>query len=269
MTRRGLALAVGVCLHLFVAAAAADPILKPRKYHGPIPQDAFSLRFGMFGGASNEEMIDHLNDLILPPFQGTNEDFGNGLTVEASYMHKPHPQFALRVNAAVSLLRSEGEGIFVPQIPNYEDSLLPALEYKREFKVELVVVEASGVYFFTDAAVKEFQPYVGGGFSIGIPHETYSETRIDTETGEPYTDEIPGLPAEASEWGVSAGAHAVGGFIYYLDNRWGVSAEGRLQVMEGRFEQLEVPNEVDEFVPANFVVDYTGFYLTLGVLYGF
>jgi hypothetical protein len=270
MTRRGVALAVGALVYLFAAPAPADPILKPHKYHGPIPQSSISLRVGMLGEASNEEMIDFLDERVPQSADpAVEEDFGNGLTFEISYTHKPHPHFAVRFNASVSLLRSEGSGTLVLQDVNPPDSLMTALDYKHEFNVDLIVVEASGVYHFSDASVKEFQPYLGAGFSVGFPHEVFKETRVDSDTGEPYTDVIPGIPAEASDWGVSAGVHAVGGLIYYVSNRVGIVSEGRLQMMQGRFEQLQTTNEVGELENLNFVVDYSGFYLTVGMSYGF
>jgi len=39
--------------------------------------------------------------------------------------------------------------------------------------------------------------------------------------------------------------------------------------MEGKFEQLAVPNEVGDLENVSFVVDYSGFYLTIGVTYTF
>jgi hypothetical protein len=271
MTRRGFALAVGAWVSLFAAPASADPILKPHKYHGPIPQSAVYVHVGMLGGASNEEMIDFLDERAPQSADDpVEDDFGNGLTLDVGYTHKPHPHFAVRFNASVSLLRSEGSGVFVPQDPSLPDSvLLPVLEYKREFNVDLIVVEASGVYHFSDASVKEFQPYLGAGFSVGFPHEEYTETRVDNDTGAPYTDEVPGIPTEASEWNVSAGVHAVGGIIYYMTNQLGIVGEGRLQLMQGRYEQLEVPNENGDMESVNFVVDYSGFYVSVGVSYGF
>ena len=271
MTRRGLALVVGALVLLHAPSVSAEPILKPHKYHGPIPQNTFSLRVGVFGGASNEEMIDFLDGRLQAPFTATTEDFGSSLTLEAGYTHKPHPHFGVRFNAALSLLSSEGSGVFVPQVPNLPDTvLLPELKYHREFKVELITVEASGIYYFADAAVAEFQTYLGGGFSVGFPHETLTETRVDSDTGQPYTDEIPGLPSEASEWDVSAGVHMVGGLLYYFSPRWGISAEGKVQLMQGRFDQIEVwDEEINQFENVNFVVDYTGFYLSVGVTYGF
>jgi hypothetical protein len=270
MNRRAVALAVATVVYL-APLASAEPILKARKYHGPIPTSSLSLRIGTLGGASNDEMIDYLDGRIQPPLpEPITDDFGNGLTFEIAYQHMPHPRFGVRVNTSLSLLNSSGSGVFVPQIPEVPDTiLLPALEYNREFDVQLFVVELSGLYYFTDAAVREFQPYVGGGFSLGFPHEEYTETRVDQDTGEPYTDEIPGIPSQADEWGFSAGVHAVTGAVYYLTNRWGASAEARIQMMEGKFEQLAVPNEVGDMENVNFVVDYSGFFLTIGATYTF
>jgi hypothetical protein len=247
-----------------VAIASAEPIIKPRKYHGPIPQSMLWLRGGFTGGASNEEMIEYLDGSVQSPFVATTDDFGTALTIDAGYAHKPHPQFAFRLNASVSFLSSEGYGTIVPQVPGLPDTIpLPVVDYTREFKTELIVLEASGVYFFSDAAVKEFQSYLGGGFSVGIPHESFEETQIDTGTGEVFQT------IESSEWGVSAGVHAVLGAIYYLTNTWGITTEGRLQLMESRYEQLQAPDENGAPEDVSFVVDYSGFYITVGVLWGF
>jgi hypothetical protein len=259
MSTRLVALVLGA-LSLGVTIASAEPIIKPRKYHGPIPQSSLWLRVGFMGDASNEEMNTYLDGLIQPPFEQTSDDFGSSLVVELGYGYKPHPQFGFRLNGSVAMLSSEGSG----NMPtNDADSLLTVVDYTREFKVELIVLEASGVYYFADAAVKEFQTYLGGGFSVGIPHESYSETQIDTDTGEVFQT------IDSSEWSMSAGVHAVLGAIYYINNTWGVNVEGRVQLMEGRYDQLQAPNEVGDLEDVSFVVDYTGFYLTVGVLWGF
>jgi hypothetical protein len=258
MTRPATALACAALI-LTAGLASAEPILKPHKYYGPIPQSAMFLRVGVFGGASNQEMIEFLG--AKPPFESIYEDFGNGLTVELGYMHKPHPRFGARLNAAYTALRSNGTGNMVPQTT---DSLPPILDFTTDFNVDLIVIEASGVYYFTDASVKDFQTYFGGGFSFGLPYETYQQSRVDTDTGEAY-----GEPISMSEWGFSAGVHAVLGAIYYTSNRFGISAEARVQLLEGRYDQLTTPDEVGVPENVNFVVDYTGFYMTIGVLWGF
>jgi hypothetical protein len=260
MTARWIALALGALTLGTASLASAEPIMKPRKYYGPIPQSMVWLRGGFFGGASNEEMNTYLDGLIQPPFQETSQDFGSAFTIEAGYAHKPHPQFAFRLNASASFLSSTGSG---NEAIDTGDSLLTVVDYDREFKSDLFVLEASGIYFFSDAAVKEFQTYVGGGFSVGFPHESFSETRVDADDGTVY----PAL--DSSEWDISAGVHAVLGMMYYLTNTFGVTAEGRLQLMEGNYGQLQAPNEVSQLEDVSFVVDYTGFYLTVGVLWGF
>jgi hypothetical protein len=259
MFRPAAALACAA-LTLTAPLASAEPILKPHKYYGPIPQSAWFLRGGVLGGATNEEMIAYQDSKIQAPFSSVTEDFGDASpTLEVGFVYKPHPHFGGRLNASYSALKSTSTGNAALQTP---DSLL-LVDFTREFKVDLLVLEASALYYFADASVKEFQTYLGGGFSFGFPHQTYQETRADAGTGEAYD------PIEKSEWDFSAGVHAVLGLLYYVSNRFGVSAEGRLQLMESTFDQLEVPDESGGQETASFVVDYTGFYLTLGVLWAF
>ncbi len=263
MFRPATALACAA-LTLTASLATAEPILKPHKYYGPIPQSALTLRFGMLGGASNEEMILFLDGKVQPPFEGKNEDFGNSPSLELGYMRKPHPRFAVRLNAGYSAIRAKGNGTTVPATIAPPDTVPPVLEFSREFKVDLLVLEASAVYYFADASVKEFQTYLGGGFSFGFPHQTFTETRVRQETGTPYGNEF-----NRSEWDFSAGVHAVLGAIYYASNQFGISAEGRVQLLESSFDQLEVPNEGGAPEQVGFVVDYTGFVITVGVLWAF
>jgi hypothetical protein len=264
MSARWIALSVGALTLLSATLAGAEPIMKPRKYHGPIPQSMVWLRAGMFGGASNEEMNTYLDGRVQPPFTSTSEDFGTALAVEAGYAHKPHPQFAVRLNASLSFLSSPGSGNGVAQVPGVPDTIpLPIVDFTREFESKLIVLEASGIYFFSDAAVQEFQTYIGGGFSFGIPYESFTETQVDAETGELYYSN------ESSEWGFSPGVHAILGALYYIDNQFAISAEARVQQMKGRYEQLQAVNETGDLENVNFEIDYAGFYLTVGILWGF
>lgn len=255
--------AATIGLLVVATVASAEPIIKPRKYHGPIPPSSFSLRVGFFGGAENTEMISFLDRDKKPPFEANSEDFGNGLSFDIMYLYKLHPQFGFRANGGVTFLRSQGTGFFVPDISNLPDSVLaPALDYERKFDVDLFVLEASGVYFFTDAAVKDFQPYAGAGFSMGIPHAKFEEVRVDHDTGELFET------IERSEWSVEAGVHAMLGALYYVNNRFAFSGEARLQLMESKFA-LSAENEFGELEDVNFVVNYTGFLLSLGVAWAF
>lgn len=260
MSSRWITLVVSALILGSASLATAEPIIKPRKYHGPIPQSMLWLRAGFMGGASNEEMNTYLDGLVQPPFSRTTEDFSTSFAIDAGYGHKPHPQFGFRLNGSVAFLSSTSTG---NKPTDDADSLLTVVDFSRDFKSQLFLIEASGMYFFSDAAVKEFQSYIGGGFSVGIPHESFEETQIDIDTGEVFQN------IESSEWGFSAGAHVVLGAIYYLNNTWGITTEGRLQIMEGRYDQLQAENEDGDLEDVNFVVDYTGFYLTVGFLWGF
>jgi hypothetical protein len=256
---------LGACVLLHAALATAEPILKPHKYYGPIPQSSLALRVGILGGADNADMIDFFERRVTPPFESTSNDFGNGITVEANYVHKPHPQFGLRLNAAYSRLRSDGTGNYVPQVPGVPESVpLPALRYNREFNVDLIVLEASGVYFFSNAAVNDFQSYAGAGFSVGLPRQSYKETFTDEDTGEPY-----GNAVDLSEWDVGAGVHAVLGLNYYVTSTFAISGEGRVQLMESSFDRLQTRNEIGELENIRFVVHYTGFVVGVGARWAF
>jgi opacity protein-like surface antigen len=263
MPRQGILLAYATAVALASAAvAAADPILKPRKYYGPVPPQSVTVRVGFLGGAGNVEMIEFLDGSLADPFEATSEDFGNGLTFDVGYMHKVHPQFGIRLNGSASLLRSTGEGLFVNDYPGRPDSVLaPQIDYQRTFDVDLFALELSAVYYFTDAAVKDFQPYIGGGFSLGVPHQKFEEVRTDHDTGETNT-------IASDQWSGEAGVHAVLGAFYYINNRFAVSTEGRLQMMQSRFP-LTVANEFGQPEEVNFVVDYSGFTLALGVTWAF
>lgn len=268
MTPRRMALAAGAMLLLHAFPASAEPIMAARKYSGPIPQSSISLRIGVLGGPNNEEMIDYLDNRVAPPFQTNPQDFEAALAIDATYIHKPHPQFGFRVNGSASRLKYTSTGDFIPQVE--ADSLLPQLKYDRKFEVDLFTLEASGIYFFTDASVEQFQPYAGAGFSLGLPHQKFTESRKDAGTGQAYTDAIPGRVSDASEWDVAPGAHIVVGALYYFAERWGASAEARAQLMESHFDQLQAyAPDTGEFENVSFVVKYTGFYFSLGATYGF
>src|SRR5262245_52839174 len=122
MTPRRLALVTGAMLLLYAFPVSAEPIMAARKYEGPIPQSSISLRVGVLGGPNNEEMIDFL-DTVAPPFETNPQDFEAALAIDATYIHKPHPQFGFRVNGSASRLKYTSTGDFIPQVE--ADSLLP------------------------------------------------------------------------------------------------------------------------------------------------
>ena len=260
-----LFLVVFVC-----SVATAGPILKPRKYHGPIPRSSITLRGGFMGGATNEEMFDYLDSQAAPPFEAFSDDFGTAPLGEIAYTYKLHPQFAVRGNFSWARLKGTGEGVFVPNVDLPDTVAAPAVEYDREFKVDLFTIEGSAIYYLTDASVKEFQPYLGAGLSLGIPYQRFEETQIVAETDPDgfYTrGEIFNEISESS-WSAEAGVHAVLGALYYFGNRWAGTIEGRVQMLQSTFS-LETVDEVGQVEDVSFVVKYNGFMLALGVSYAF
>ena len=256
-------LAIVVAVGSVGSSISAGPILKPRKYHGPIPQQSITLRAGFLGGANNSEMITYWESLTPPPFEGFYEDFGNGLSIDLAYTYKPHPQFGVRASGSAAFLSSTGTGLYVAYDPSVPDTLLqPQVKFDREFAVDIFLAELSALYYFADASVKEFQSYVGAGFTFGFPHGRFSETRVDPDTGE--RSEV-----ESDEWSFSAGVHAILGAQYYVTNRWAVNAEGRLQLLQSKYPLPVFDDDAGEFVDVKFDVDYSGFFLAIGVVRGF
>jgi hypothetical protein len=264
MKQRALALLILGSLLAQAALTAAEPIIKPKKYHGPIPRSSFSLRVGFMGGANNEEMIEALDQYITPPFEAFSEDFGNGISVDGTYTYKVHPQFAVRANLSASFLRTESEGRFVPEVTNLPDSILaPLLNYTRDFDVDLFVLEASGLYYFSDAAINEFQPYAGGGFSVGVPHGKFTEVRIDDDTGEVFEE------LNTDEWSFEPGVHAFLGASYFVTNMWAVTAESRFQIMQSRFPIIVPDRSAGTLEKVDVLVKYAGFFIQIGVTRAF
>jgi len=262
-TRTCVASAVAVCVAIAVLSppipSSAEPILKPKKYAGPIPKKYFSIGIGAFGGAENEDMWDFLDRQVYGPATSLTEtdDFGAALSLDACYAVKVHPQFAVRTRAGLAFLGANGKGVVDPNLPAPADTLL--LTYDRTFDVLLFSIDATGLFFFQDASVKEFQTYIGGGFSLYMPYAKYTEDRSDYDTAKPFST------YETSEWAFEPGVHAVLGFLYHFKPTMAFNMEGRVQMTQSKFEmdyQLPPPTGTQEL---SFDVDYTGFILSAGI----
>ncbi|UCG50399.1 MAG: hypothetical protein JSW58_09285 [Candidatus Latescibacterota bacterium] len=239
----------------------ADPILKPRKYHGPIPKRYFTISIGVMGGADNEEMWNFLArevDEVLRD-EATTDDFGAAPSIECSYTTKLHPQFAVRGKGALTILRSESRGLLIPDVEPDTTGVLPLVEFERDFNILLFSLDATGLFYFQDASVKSFQSYIGGGFSLYIPRAKLKEELTDLDTGEAFAQGIK----EQSEWSVNPGIHAILGFLYHLTPTFAVNAEARTQIAQSKFT-LDYPTR-DGVQALSFDVDYVGFSLTVGV----
>jgi hypothetical protein len=264
MFKRAASLVLFSVILAQAALTAAEPIIKPKKYHGPIPRRSFTLRAGFLGGPENQEMIEALDRYIKPPEEAFSEDFDNAFIVDGTYTYKLHPQFAARLSGSAAFLRTSSVGTFVPDVVDLPDSVLaPQLDYTRDFDVDLFVVEASALYYFADSAIQEFQPYLGGGFSFGVPHAKFKEVRIDYDTGEVF-EEI-----DRDEWSFEPGVHGFVGASYYISNLWAVNVEGRGQIMQSRFP-VNVPDLANDTIEeVDVIVDYSGFLIGVGITRAF
>jgi hypothetical protein len=209
-------------------------------------------------------MIEALDKFIKPPNEAFSEDFHNALSIDGTYTYKLHPQFAVRANVNASFLRTAGDGRFVPIVTDLPDTIpAPLLNYTRDFDVDLFVLEASALYYFVDAAIQEFQTYIGGGFSVGIPHASFTEVRVDDDTGEVF-EEI-----ERDEWSFEPGVHAFAGASYYITNLWAVNVEGRGQILQSKFPIDVLNRSTDSLEEVDVIVQYSGFIISLGVTRAF
>ncbi len=255
---------LAIALSVFGASSAfSGPILKPRKYYGPIPRSSLSLRVGFHGGSSNEEMWTKLDALADERGgQAFSDDFGNAVTIDGTYTYKLHPQFAIRANGSLTMFRSDSRGFYVPMITEIPDTLLlPVYSFTRRFNVELFMLESSFVYYFTDAGINEFQPYFGGGFGLGVPRATYKEGLVIRSTGAVVSND------KDTDWSLEAVAQGFLGALYYLKNTLAFNMEARYQRAQSKFP-IVIPT-VDGNQRVRFDVDYTGFILNVGAVWAF
>jgi hypothetical protein len=248
-------LSVIIFLFLPTAFSSAEPILKPKKYIGPIPKRFFTLSIGFLGGADNEEMYDYLERRLTKPERETDRsDFGSSLAIDGAYTVKMHPQFALRLRSGVAFLGSSSRGYFVA-----EDTLL--LNFDREFDVFLFSLDGSAIYYFADASRDDFQPYFGGGFSLDVPRARFTETLIDADTNLPYGE------SEKIKWSAEAGIHTFFGILYHFNTTLAAVIESRFQIAQSKFPlQATTPMGLQT---VSFDVDYSGFFLSVGVAHFF
>ncbi|MEE9270228.1 MAG: hypothetical protein V3V49_08200 [Candidatus Krumholzibacteria bacterium] len=237
------------------------PILKPRKYHGPIPRRSFTFSVGFLGGADNVDMWAHLDGLVPATFERFlfTEDFSSGVQLDLTYTVKMHPQFAFRVKGGAGFLSSQSKGK-TAAFASPSDTISTLVDFTREFDVTLLSVEASGIYYFQDASVDEFQVYLGGGFSMYFPIADFDETVVSAATGASFRD----LVADVSDTDTTPGVHGILGFLYHIRNSLAFNVEARAQLAQSKFV-ITAPTASAGVQPLSFDVDYTGFTLSLGV----
>lgn len=241
------------------AESYADPILKPKKYHGPIPKRSWGLSIGFLTGADNEEMFGYLGRIIDQPLRprAVTQDFGSSPVIDLYYTAKMHPNFAFRGVGGATFLRSSSEGLATAADPDTSGQL-PLVKFERNFDVILFSLEATGMYYFQDASVSEFQAYIGGGLSFFIPWARYEELTFFEASGQPYTN------SEESKLSTEPGVHAVLGALYHIRNTVAFFTEAKYQIGQSTFE-LDLPTIDAGIQNLSFVVSYSGLVLVAGV----
>jgi hypothetical protein len=250
-----------------LAQSHADPILKPKKYHGPIPKKSFGLSIGFLGGPDNEQMYIYLDGLVDAPLQSRLQttDFEGSPQFDAYYTIKLHPNFAFRLTGGVAPLKSDSKGFAIASEPD-TSGLRPLLSFKREFDVALFSLQASGLYYFQDASVAEFQAYIGGGLSFFFPWAKYqqkttvAEQRPDgsiVDTGQPYSS------VEETKFSAEPGIQGILGALYHVKNNLAFFMEGRYQIGQSKFT-LDLPTATAGVQNLSFDVNYSGFVLAIG-----
>lgn len=284
MKHRFTVAAILIAVVCVASVAVAGPILKPRKYHGPIPRSTFTLSGGFLGGASNEEMLNFFSMEVPQSERDTTQsnDFGNAPMLQLTYTYKAHPKVAIRGNLYGSYLPSDWTGKLVPNVPPPPGASTewqaPVVIAERTFDIYLFALEASALYYFTDASVKEFQPYIGGGFTFSFPYQTYDEKQTvmvpDADPGDPDYEPATKVgdtfyDTQKETFSFQPGVHGILGALYYFNNKWAVSVEGRVQMLQSKFDPISVPNEEGEPEEVSFDVDLSGFILVAGISYAF
>lgn len=241
-------------------APLADPILKPKKYHGPIPQRSFALNVGFMAGPANEEMWGFLDRMVDQPLRRDlkTEDFGTSFNVDVMYTVKVHPQFAVRLKGGLGVLTSSSTGLMVAPSEIDTSGLAPLLEFKRAFDVLLFSLEGSAMYYFQDASVNEFQSYIGGGFGFCLPYASYEGASVNEATQQPFSS------LTETKFSMEPGVHAVLGALYHFRNDYAFQLEGRAQIAQSKFN-IDLPTNGSGIQNLNFDVDYTGFVLVAGI----
>lgn len=254
-----------VCVSLLAAGLAitptesrGDPILKPKKYHGPIPRRSFGLSIGFLAGADNEQMYNYLQQLVEQPLrpQLQTSDFGAAPSGDLYYTVKMHPQFAFRTGGGVAYLQSSSNGLSVASEPD-TSGLLPLLQFEQNFDVWLFSLHGSALYYFQDSAVSEFQAYIGGGFMFFFPVATWTETATRDDTGAPYANN------EVTRTTIEPGLEGVLGALYHVRNDVALFLEGRYQIGGSKFT-LDLPTATAGNQNLSFDVNYSGFVLAVG-----
>ena len=245
--------AVVMLLAVIIASSvahAAPPIFKEKKYYGPMPYNSFSFSAVFLDGADFSYLTEHLNNwAVAHNGSETFEELGLAPYARLSYERLITPKHFLKLSSSFNYLKTTSVGSYVAEYPdtNYY------LNSERSFKVYLLAVEAGFAYYYTAPEARSISPYLGAGFSAVFPMARLDTESTLVENGEPFSN-----PNEnASQNSFQAGLHMEMGIAYFITDRYAAAIEGKYQMAQSKFD----------IHGGNFDLDYTGFILSLNLMY--
>jgi len=253
---------LGILAALLVSSAvlAAPPIFKEKKYFGPIPLNSFSFNFGFLDGPDFDYLTEHLDTwskLRCGERFGydTFEEIPLSPYFQVAYERQLTPNHFFRAGTSISYITQSSVGLDCVSVPTDTTPVTVALDIERTLKVYLLSFDFGFTYCFVTPEVQRFSPYAGAGFSSVVPL-----TRLDAEAtrdGGPFPGYAETYGEKVSENSLQAGMHLEFGMKYYISNRYAAGMEGRYQMSQSKFD----------IHGANFDLKYSGFTLTLNLIY--
>jgi hypothetical protein len=231
-------------------ASAQSGMYRKKKYFGAIPMNGASLFIGFLDGPDHKYLTEHLSNWAIQ--RGGNESWENWSTsfyTRLGYQRQVSPNHFLITNLNFAYLKAEGKGEFFTMT----DPIV-YLTTERTLTTYLFSLDVGFHYYMIKPSVQKIAPYIGGGFSLVVPHERLKSDFKEAD-GTPYSN-----PAESiNETSLEPGIFGQFGITYYISNRWGTALDGRYQVSQSKFR----------IHGGNFDISYSGLCLTLGLHYYF
>jgi len=250
MKRYSIIVLVVVSLLACSVAQSAPPIFKEKKLFGPIPYNSLSLSVGFLDGPDFSYLTDHFATWAKARNgNDTFEELSPAPYGCLSYQRQLTPNHFFRGSASLSYINTSSDGNYVASI---NDTTNIRLDIQRTLKVYLMTLEAGFSYSFIPPEPQRFSPYVGGGFAAVIPMVRL-DTKSTTDDGSPFSN--PG--ENVSQNSFQAGLHMEFGMTYFITNRYAAGLEGKYQMSQSKFDIHD----------ANFDLNYSGFVLSLNLIY--
>ncbi len=243
-------LVAAVLFTIFAASVVqAEPaVIKEKKYFGPIPYNGLHVGIGFLDGTDFDYLFEHFDNWAVERNGYDSwEEIPISPYAHVRYERQLTPNHFFKSVASLAYISSSSLGEYFAPFP---DTTL-YLTFERDLAVYLFALDIGFSYYFVSPEPQRFSPYAGAGFSAVVPM-----VRLDTkmfDAGKPFDN-----PGETiSQNSLQAGLHLEFGMNYYLSNRHAVGIEGKYQMSQSKFD----------IHGGNFDLKYSGFVLTLNLLY--